>query len=46
MGHSSIAATGKYLKLTAEAYPEISSKMEKEFGGLIPDLEVFQDETD
>lgn len=45
MGHSSIAATGKYLRLTAEAYPEISDKMEKEFGRLIPELEAFQNET-
>jgi len=44
MGHSSIAATGKYLRLTAEAYPEISSKMEEEFGGLIPVWEA-QNET-
>ena len=46
MGHSSIAATAKYLRLTAEAYPEISTKLEKEFGGLIPKLEVSNDETD
>lgn len=45
MGHSNIAATGKYLRLTAEAYPEISSKMEKEFGGMIPELKVPEDET-
>ena len=45
MGHSSIAATGKYLRLTAEAYPEISSKMEKEFGGMIPEWKVPEDET-
>jgi integrase len=44
MGHSSIAATGKYLRLTAEAYPEISGKMEDEFGCLIPGLEVLQNE--
>ena len=41
MGHSSIAATGKYLRLTAEAYPEISAKMEIEFGGLIPEWKVL-----
>ena len=46
MGHSSIAATGKYLRLTAEAYPEISSKMEKDFGGMIPEWKVSEDETD
>ena len=42
MGHSSISATGKYLRLTAEAYPEISEKMEKEFGRLIPNWEVCE----
>jgi len=46
MGHSSISATGKYLRLTAEAYPEISAKMEKEFGKLIPEWEVSKNETD
>lgn len=43
MGHSSIAATGKYLRLTAEAYPEISSKIEKEFGGVIPEWKVLEE---
>ena len=46
MGHSNLAATGKYLRLTAEAYPEISAKMEKVFGGLIPAWEVHEDEAD
>lgn len=46
MGHSSIAATGKYLRLTAEAYPEISRQMEKAFGGMIPEWKVPEDETD
>jgi len=46
MGHSSITATGKYLSLTAEAYPEISDLMEKEFGGLIPVCEAPEDEAD
>jgi integrase len=46
MGHSSIAATGKYLRLTAEVYPEISELMEKEFGGLIPVWEAKDIETD
>jgi integrase len=45
MGHTSIAATAKYLRLTAEAYPEISTKLEKEFGGLIPKWEASDDET-
>lgn len=45
MGHSSLSATGKYLRLTAEAYPEIVQKLEKEYGTIIPDLEVQEDET-
>ena len=44
MGHSTIAATRKYLRLTAEAYPEISAMMEKEYGGLIPRWEADEDE--
>lgn len=36
MGHSSLSATGKYLRLTAEAYPEIASQMESRYGDLIP----------
>ena len=46
MGHSSIAATGRYLRLTAEAYPEISGKMEAEFRALIPAWEASEDEAD
>jgi integrase len=46
MGHSSIAATGKYLKLTAEAYPEISAEMENACGRLIPDWRTCEDESD
>jgi integrase len=44
MGHSSLSATGKYLRLTAEAYPEIVQKLEKEYGTIIPELEVQEDE--
>jgi integrase len=46
MGHSSIAATARYLKLTAEAYPEISTMMEEDYGKLIPKWEADEDETD
>jgi len=45
LGHSNIAATGKYLRLTAEAYPEILNQMEQNFGHVIPDLGVIKDET-
>ncbi len=46
MGHSSIAATGKYLRLTAEVYPEISNMMETKLGRLIPEWGASEDETD
>jgi integrase len=46
MGHSTISATGKYLKLTAEAYPEISELMEGKLGSLIPTWEADEDEID
>jgi len=42
MGHSSIAATGKYVRLTAEAFPEITEKMEQHFGHIIPEMEVVR----
>ena len=46
MGHSSLDSTGRYLKLTAEAFPDLTAQMEKEFGHIIPDLEVCLNETD
>jgi len=45
MGHSSLSATAKYLRLTAEAYPEITQKMESQYGNIIPCLEVCENET-
>ena len=38
LGHSNISATGKYLRMTAENFPEIAAKLENTFGNLIPDL--------
>ena len=46
MGHSSIDSTGRYLRLTAEAFPELAAQMEDAFGDIIPDLEVRLHETD
>jgi len=46
MGHSSLDSTGRYLRLTAEAFPELAKQMEEEFGHIIPDLEVRLFETD
>lgn len=36
LGHNDMAATEKYLHMTAEVYPEISEKLSKEYGHLIP----------
>lgn len=46
MGHSRIAETAKYLRLTAEAYPEITRMMELAFGYIIPEVEVADNEAD
>jgi integrase len=46
MGHSSLDSTGRYLKLTAEAYPELTEQLERELGHIIPDLEVRLVEAD
>jgi len=40
MGHSSLSATGRYLKLTAEAFPELMQQVNQIYGEIIPDLEV------
>jgi len=45
MGHSTISATGKYLRLTADAFPEITYLLESMYGCIIPELEVVPDET-
>lgn len=36
LGHNDMAATEKYLHMTAEVYPEISEKLSREYGYLIP----------
>ena len=36
MGHNDMAATEKYLHMTAEVYPEISEKLSLKYGHLIP----------
>lgn len=43
LGHSSILSTQTYLRLTADMYPDIVCKMEKDFD-VLPNLEV-QDES-
>ncbi len=39
MGHTDFSATERYLRLTAEVYPEISSLMNKKYGYVIPKME-------
>jgi integrase len=46
MGHSSLDSTGRYLRLTAEAFPELASQIEGAHGHIIPDLEVRLFEAD
>jgi len=36
LGHKNLAATQRYLRLTAEVYPEVTSMLEMHFGGIIP----------
>jgi integrase/recombinase XerD len=36
MGHSSIADTGYYLRLTAESYPHITARVQRAFGDVVP----------
>lgn len=43
MGHASLSATGKYLKLTAEAFPELTEQINGIYGEIMPSLEVKMD---
>ena len=38
LGHNDFAATEQYLRMTAEAYPEVSRLMEEKYGYVIPGL--------
>lgn len=40
LGHSSPSATGYYLKLTAEAFPDLREKINELYGNMLPDMEV------
>jgi site-specific recombinase XerD len=40
MGHASLSATGRYLKLTAEAFPELVQQINRIYGEIMPGLEV------
>jgi hypothetical protein len=45
MGHSNIAETAKYLRLTPEAFPELTRLLESACGHIIPEIEVVRNET-
>lgn len=40
MGHQSIDATGRYLQLTAEAYPELRAAVEEAYKDMFPDSKL------
>jgi len=41
MGHKSIVGTEHYLRLTAEVHPEVARIFEDNFGGVIPEVNIF-----
>ena len=44
LGHNDFSATEQYLRMTAEAYPEVSRLMEEKYGYIIPSMEGSADE--
>jgi integrase len=46
LGHYSISDTARYLRLTADLYPDITAKVEHAFGHVIPALGAMSHETD
>lgn len=47
MGHTSLSATGRYLRLTAEAFPDLVGQINQIYADIIPDMEVkteYEDE--
>lgn len=40
LGHNGIRGTQNYLQLTAQMYPDITARLEAQFGELIPQREV------
>jgi site-specific recombinase XerD len=46
LGHNSFRDTARYLRLTAELYPDITAKMEHAFGHVIPAMGGDDHETD
>lgn len=43
LGHNGLTGTQKYLQLTAQMYPDIITKLETQFGDLIPQMEVYNE---
>lgn len=43
LGHNGIRGTQNYLQLTAQMYPDITAKLEAQFGELIPQREVLHE---
>ena len=41
MGHASIAGTERYLRLTADVYPDVTRIFEENFGGVIPEVNAL-----
>ena len=46
LGHKSFNETAYYLRLTADVFPDIRLKLERNYEGIIPDMEDFPYETD
>ena len=44
MGHTDFSATERYLRLTAEVYPELSTLLNEKYGYIIPKLEEEEHE--
>jgi integrase len=44
LGHKRLSATGRYLRLTADMYPEVVSTFEAHFGGIIPEGDYLYEE--
>jgi integrase len=43
MGHKNLSETQRYLRLTAELFPDIAMKLESSFGHVIPRLKETHD---
>lgn len=44
MGHQTLSSTGRYLQLTAEAFPELTKRIESMYGNIFPKIEFNPDE--